>query len=96
MWNETNAQHDGTIVRNADRSAPFPATPEDWVLSGRTSSSPTPSTKPRVPFAATNGHYDPLDLETLPDDYLPRTNYRPMADRDEYLRRTPRVTWIGS
>ena len=24
-----------------------------------------------------------------PDDYLPRTNYRPMADRAEYARRTP-------
>jgi hypothetical protein len=28
-WNEKTAQDDGTIVRNADRSAPFAATPED-------------------------------------------------------------------
>ena len=41
-----------------------------------------------------NGHYDPIDLEAISDDYLPRTNYRPMADRAGYLRRTPRVSWI--
>src|SRR5690606_8499069 len=41
-----------------------------------------------------NSHYDVLDLETLPDDYLPRTNYWPMAERAEYLRRTPRVSWV--
>ena len=40
-----------------------------------------------------NGALRPLDLETLPDDYLPRTNYRPMEDRAEYARRTPRVSW---
>src|SRR5712691_10967026 len=40
------------------------------------------------------GHYDQIDLEAIPDDYLPRTNYHPMADRTEYLRRTPRVSWV--
>src|SRR5690606_36757800 len=25
---------------------------------------------------------------------LPRTNYWPMAERAEYLRRTPRVSWV--
>jgi hypothetical protein len=40
------------------------------------------------------GHYDTIDLETLPDDYLPRSNYIPMADKAEYLRRTPHVSWV--
>jgi hypothetical protein len=47
---------------------------------------------PRAVCSA-NGHYDPLDLETLSDDFLPRSNYRPMADRAEYARRTARVSW---
>ena len=42
-----------------------------------------------------NGHYDIIDLQTLPDDYLPRTNYRPMADRVEYVRRSPQVGWLA-
>ena len=93
MWHETMQQHDGTIVRNADRSAPFAATPEDWVLSGPHFFLANPFNKTPRAICSANGHYDPLDLETLPDDYLPRSNYRPMQDRAEYARRTPRVSW---
>lgn len=94
MWHETMQQHDGTIVRNADRSAPFAATPEDWVLSGPHFFLANPFNKTPRAICSANGHYDPLDLETLPDDYLPRSNYRPIADRAEYARRTPRVSWV--
>jgi hypothetical protein len=34
MWHETMQQKDGTIVRNADRSAPFATKPDEWILSG--------------------------------------------------------------
>jgi len=47
----------------------------------------------RVEVCTANGHYDPIDLEAIPDDYLPRTNYHPMADHAEYLQRTPMVPW---
>lgn len=93
MWHETMQQHDGTIVRNTDRSAPFAATPEDWVLSGPHFFLANPFNKTPRAICSEKGHYDTLDLETLPDDYLPRSNYRPMADRAEYARRTPRVSW---
>lgn len=92
-WNEKNAQDDGSIVRNVDRSAPFAATQEDWVLSGPHFFLANPFNKTPRTICSANGHYDPLDLETLPDDYLPRSNYRPMADRAEYTRRTPCVMW---
>ena len=93
MWNETRQQVDGTIVRNADRSAPFAATAEDLVLSGPHFFLANPFNKTPRSICSANGHYDPLDLETLPDNYLPRSNYRPMADRAEYARRTPCVSW---
>jgi hypothetical protein len=93
MWHETMQQHDGTISRNADRSAPFAATPEDWVLSGPHFFLANPFNKTPRAVCSANGHYDPLDLETLPDDYLPRSNYRPMDDRAEYERRIPKVSW---
>lgn len=94
MWHETMQQHDGTIIRNADRSAPFAASPDEWVLSGPHFFLANPFNKtPRNPCTHNNA-YDPLDLDSLPDDYLPRTNYRPMADKAEYLRRTPRVSWV--
>ena len=93
MFDETYSQRDGTLVRNADRRAPFAATPAEWVLSGPHFFLANPFNKTPRAICSANGHYDPLDLETLPDDYLPRSNYRPMADRAEYARRTPRVSW---
>ncbi|MEI6415123.1 MAG: class I SAM-dependent DNA methyltransferase, partial [Pseudomonadota bacterium] len=94
MWHETMQQHDGTIIRNADRTSPFAATPGDWVLSGPHFFLANPFNKTPRAICSEKGHYDTLDLETLPDNYLPRSNYRPMADREEYLRRTPRVSWV--
>ena len=92
-WNESNAQEDGTILRNADRSAPFPTAPDEWVLSGPHFFVANPFNKTPRAICAGNKQYDNLDLETLPDNYLPRTNYRPMQDRDEYEHRTPVVPW---
>src|SRR5690606_22201091 len=42
----------------------------------------------------THKAYDTLDLETLPDHYLPRSNYRPACSPAEYARRVPRVSWV--
>lgn len=94
MWHETMQQKDGTIVRRPTSDAGFPASPEDWVLSGPHFFLANPFNKTPRKVCTANGHYDVLDLETLPDDYLPRTNYRPIADRAEYRRRTPRVSWV--
>ena len=94
MFDETNAQIAGTIVRNEDRSAPFAASADEWVVSGPHFHLANPFNKTPHSICNANGHYSPLGLETLPDDYLPRTNYRPLEDRGDYLRRTPRVSWI--
>jgi hypothetical protein len=93
MFNETYANGDGTLIRNTDRSAPFAITPEDWVLSGPHFFLANPFNKTPRRICDNNNAYDVLDLEGLPDDYLPRTNYLPMADRTEYQRRLPRVSW---
>ena len=93
MFDETYAQRDGTIVRRPSSDAGFAVTPEDWVLSGPHFFVANPFNKTPHKVSSSNKAYDQIDLETLPDDYLPRTNYRPMADKAEYLRRTPRVSW---
>ncbi len=94
MWHETMQQKDGTMTRRPTSDAGFAVTPEDWVLSGPHFFLANPYNKTPRKVCTANGHYDIIDLETLPDDYLPRTNYRPMADKSEYLRRTPKVSWI--
>ncbi len=93
MWHETMQQHDSTISRRPVGDTGFVDSPADWVLSGPHFSSPTRSTKPRARSAPRRAITTPIDLEAIPDDYLPRTNYRPMADRAEYARRTPTVSW---
>ncbi len=93
MWNETASQKDGTILRRPLTDDGFAAAPEDWVLSGPHFFVATPFHQTPMRICNTHRAYEKPDLETLPDDYLPRTNYRPMADKVEYLRRTPRVSW---
>lgn len=94
MFDETYSQRDGTLIRRALGDNNFPAAPQDWVLSGPHFFVANPFNKTPFRVCSSNKAYDPIDLEHLPDDYLPRTNYWPMADRAEYLRRTPRVSWV--
>ena len=86
MWDETNAVKKDHTIRRETR---FPANARDWILSGPhffvgNSFYKTPRAK-----CTEKGHYDILDLTTLPDDYLPRTNYVPDCVVEEYRKRTP-------
>ena len=91
MFDETNAvKKDGTIKRQTQ----FPESVDQWILSGPHFFVATPFYQtPRYP-CETNKAYDNLDLASIPDYYLPRTNYLPACDSEEYLRRIPVVTWI--
>lgn len=89
MWHETNAQHDGTIRRETR----FPQQASGWVLSGPHFFVGSPFYKTPRAECTQNNHYDVLDLLTLPDDYLPRSNYVPACSPDEYRARTARVSW---
>ncbi|EEC4899394.1 class I SAM-dependent DNA methyltransferase [Salmonella enterica subsp. enterica] len=89
MWHETNQQSDGTIERHTQ----FPEDVAQWILSGPHFYVGTPLYKTPREICTEKGHYDCLDLLTLPDDYLPRTNYIPACDEQEYAKRSPRVTW---
>ena len=94
MFHETYSKHDGTITRNEDRSAPFPPSINSLILSG-------PHFHIANPFYQTPRHvcdtrraFDLIDLDSLPEDYIPRTNFLPMENRSEYVKRTPLVSWI--
>lgn len=89
MFDETYAQRDGTTKRQTQ----FPEDASQWVLSGPHFFVGNPFYNTPKTVCDTNKAYDNLDLLTLPDDYLPRTNYIPACDEQEYARRTPRVTW---
>jgi hypothetical protein len=88
-WNERNAQADGTIRRDTQ----FPESAGAWILSGPHFFVGNPFYKTPREHCSHNSHYDALDLEVLPDNYLPRTNFVPNTDADTYAARTPRVAW---
>ncbi len=89
MWNETNSQKDGTILRKTK----FPESISRLVLSGPHFSVGNPFYKTPRSKCRLNSDYDVLDLTVLPDDYLPRTNYVPACEPVEYFRRTPKIPW---
>src|SRR5690625_2846333 len=90
MFDETYAQRDGVIRRETT----FPESPEQWILSGPHFFVGNPLYKTPRAICTEKGHYDVIDLENIPDDYLPRTNYLPNCSPDEYRARTPKVSWI--
>lgn len=85
MWHETNAQSDGTIERNTT----FVDSPKDLILSGPHFIVGNPLYKTPRAKCIEKSHYDVLDLTNISDDYLPRTNYTPLAS--DYEDRIPTV-----
>jgi type I restriction-modification system DNA methylase subunit len=89
MWNETNAEKDGTICRQTN----FPKEASQLINSGPHFFIGNPFYKTPRTKCTQNSHYDVLDLTILPDHYLPRTNYTPYINQPEYLRRIQKVPW---
>lgn len=89
MWHETNAQKDKTIRRETQ----FPKTPRELILSGPHFFVGNPCYKSPRAVCKVNSDYDIIDLNVLPEDYLPRTNYVPHCTEGEYYDRTPGTPW---
>ena len=88
-WHETMSQREGTTRRETR----FPKDPEELVLSGPHFSVGSPLNKTPRRKGTQSSDYDVLDQTTLPDDYLPRTNYVPACAATEYEKRTATVPW---
>jgi hypothetical protein len=88
--NETGAQQEGIIKRQTQ----FANLAEQWIISGPHFFIGTPLYKTPRKLCTEKGHYDILDLVNLPDKYLPRTNYLPAYELDEYKGRIPCVSWV--
>ncbi|PPC76865.1 class I SAM-dependent DNA methyltransferase [Pokkaliibacter plantistimulans] len=93
-FDETYAQRDGVIRRRSKNENGFVPDPSEFVLSGPHFYVGNPLSKTPKPICETHKAYDNLDLEVLPDNYLPRSNYLRACDRVEYARLIPRVGWV--
>jgi hypothetical protein len=83
-WNEVYAQENGTIRRKTT----YPARPEEWILSGPHIHIGTPFFKTPNESCQSNRDYSDIDIVTIPEDYLPRTNYIPNCSLADYRRRS--------
>ncbi len=86
MWDETNAVKKTHTIR---RQTGFPKDASQLILSGPHFFVGNPLYKTPRAKCTLNSHYDILELTTLPDDYLPRANYLPACNVEEYKLRTP-------
>jgi hypothetical protein len=84
-WNETIGQRDRTILRKTM----FPETAKQMILVGPILSVANPVYQTPRRVCNNNQAYDCIDLESIPDDYMPRTNYLPHIDLAEYRQRMP-------
>jgi hypothetical protein len=97
FWNETTDNKNGIMKR----STCFPKDPEHLILSGPHFYVGIPINKTPKAICSSNKAYDPIDLTYIPEDYLPRTNYVPVADMlpdgsedlRKYREKIPRVPW---
>lgn len=89
MWEESGAQKDGTIRRETR----FAEDTKEWILSGPHIFVGTPFFQTPNAGCKSKGDYTKLDLTTLPETYLPRTNYITACSEREYTRLTPETPW---
>ena len=89
MWNETTARKDGTIRRQTQ----FPADAGGWILSGPHIFVGTPFFQTPNAGCKSKGDYSRVDFTTLPENYVPRTNYVRVCSEEEYIHRTPKTPW---
>ena len=91
MWDETGGRDPADPIFR--RETGFHGDPKKMILSGPVFSLANPLAKCPRRQVRSNNDYDVLDLTTLPDDYLPRVNYRPVLAWEAYRDRVRSVPW---
>ncbi len=84
-FHETNQQKDGTIKKTTR----IPTKIQDWVVGGPHFYVGNPFNKSPNANCSHNQDYSVVDTTSIPEDYLPRTNYVPACTAAVYRERTP-------
>jgi hypothetical protein len=90
MWDETNAVKKDKIL---EKVTGFVGEPREMIFSGPHIFVGSSFYKTPRAVCTEKGHYDCLDLLTLPSEYLPRANFGRSVSIDQYIERTPMVPW---
>lgn len=89
MWNETNAQKDGTIYPNTH----FPENTINLIYSGSHIQIANSLFKTSRRICEKNSDFDSLDLTSLNDDYLQRCKYNIKCSLSDYASRIGETPW---
>ena len=89
MLDENARTQDGTIRPCTQ----FAAQTEDLIISGPHFSVANFFAKTPRSVCTVNLHYDPLDLTSLPEDYLPRTNFVVAQPKEVFFAKWPKEQW---
>jgi len=84
MIDESYGQRDGIITRQQEPSYQ-PSSTDEWVVSGPHFYVGTTFNKTPRAVCTANGHYDAIDLDSIPSDYLPRAVYCPGDENGELV-----------
>jgi len=88
-FNEKLQKDDGTFEWRTD----IPESLDDCILQGPHILNGTPFAQQPRENCKNNTDWESLDLETLPPDFIPRTNYQRLVDPAEFTRR--QTVWDG-
>lgn len=89
LWDETNDQNNGTIVRKEH----FPKTLSDAILQGPHIGVANPLFKSSRSVCTLNSDYDIIDLSNINDSYVQRCNYEIGISLSEYFKKIPDTYW---
>ena len=87
-WHESGAQKAGMIQQSTQFRQSAEAIIQGPIFYDGNPLNKTPRSK-----CSHNSHYDCIDLQQVPNDYMPRTNFGPAASFEEYRRNLPRCRW---
>ena len=89
-WHETNDEKKTHTIR---RETKFVSEPKYMILNGPSIFLGIPLFKTPRKQCSLKSDYDYIDLASIDEKYLPRTNYVPDCEFEEYRRRTPYCPW---
>ncbi|WP_344187323.1 Eco57I restriction-modification methylase domain-containing protein [Arthrobacter koreensis] len=89
-WNETTDRKKGYF----EVGSAVPHSWDDVILQGPHFTVANPFAKQPNPTMKNNLDWTEIDLEALPDNFIPRTSYQPVGDPDRYRR--DYGTWLGT
>lgn len=93
MWHETGARKDGTIEEFPNLRTKTPHSTDKLILNGPHLSVGNPYFKTPNLICRHNLDWFCIDLELIPDDFIPRTKYQQLCSDADYATRQVTCKW---